>query len=150
VRLRGEKAGEARRELLLLLLKQESPRLLSLLGSSFAREGKVEDAAGCFDRALQLDGEHVPTLVAMAQLQAGSGRSGAAAALLQKAGAAATTADERELVAEAQRRLSAGASPTLDIATGWWRAHGVSVLLALAYVLFLVAPALVGVIRPRL
>ena len=145
VRLRGERAEEARRELMALLLKQETPQLLCLLGSSFAREGNKEDAAGCYERALQLDGEHVPTLVAQAELQTGAG----AANLLKKAAGAAATADERELVAAAQRRLAAGDTAVAEAASQWWLAHHISLLLVLAYVLFLASPGLRGLLRGR-
>ena len=146
VRLRGDEPEAARREVMLMLLKRPHPQLLTLLGSSFARDGNSADAAACYERALQLAPAHLPALLAYAQLQADQRQPDAARALLAKAAAAATTAAERQTVADATARLSTGCTPAWAGLQAWCNLHAISLLLAAAYMLFLVSPALLALV----
>lgn len=146
VRLRGDKSGASRRELMLMLLNEEQPQLLCLLGTSFAREGKLEDAAAAYERALASDADHVPSLVALAELRAKQDDTTMAETLLQRAAASAEGPTERDLVLAVSRRLQLSPAGPLSGLCDWCGAHGPSLIVLLLYVLFLISPALMGII----
>lgn len=149
VRLNGEEPEAARREVMLLLLKEQHPQLLTLLGNSLRRDRHPEEAVACYERALKLAPEHLPALLAYARLQAGENHAQAAQTLLSKASAAATTADERQAVAQAEADLNAGKRPLWTGVQTWCSLHSVSLLLAVLYLLFLVSPAVLSIARHR-
>lgn len=142
VRLRGDRAEEARRELMLRLLQREEPQLLYLLGNSFltAAAGATDDARACYARALQLDPDHVPTLVALAKLEHAEGHTDLGRKTLAQAEAAAVSADQKELVTRARHHLSARSSPLAQSLGVWGQAHGTSAVLAGVYLAFLLLP----------
>lgn len=149
VRLRGQQPQAARRELMLQLLRQEHPQLLCLLGNSFAREGKTDDAAACFERALKLAPDHVRSLLALAQLRARAGQAQAAAELVDQAGRAATTADERAVVEAARTATTPTVASTHTRASHWCTERWPSLAAAAMYLLFLLSPLLLGSLRGR-
>ncbi|MHB8996428.1 MAG: tetratricopeptide repeat protein [Armatimonadota bacterium] len=146
VRLRGDKSGASRRELMLMLLNEEQPQLLCLLGTSFAREGNLEDAAAAYERALRADADHVPSLVALAELRAKQGDTAVADTLLQRAATSAEGPNERDLVLAALRRLQLSPAGPLAGARDWCLDHGPSLIVLLVYLLFLISPALMRII----
>ena len=149
IRLRGPAAESARRDLMLLLLKQPQPQLLSLLGSTFARQGLRDDARACFERGLALSPDHVPTLLALADLDAAEAKRAAAATLVQKAVAVASSPQDKRLALAAQAQLCPDAGRRWLLVRAWWQFHQVSLLLGLAYALFLLSPAWLGLRRRR-
>lgn len=149
IRLRGAQPQPARRELMLLLLKQEHPQLLCLLGNVFAREGNTEDAVACYQRALAATPEHVPSLLAYARLAAATGQPQVAADLVVRAAAAAAGPEERRQAALARQRLAEAPLPLLGPVQAWWGEHSVTALLALAYLVFLLSPGLWRRLRGR-
>ncbi|MCE5240100.1 hypothetical protein LLH23_16685 [bacterium] len=147
IRLQGPDPDAARRELMLMVLQDERPELLCLLGQAFAASGRDADAESFFRRALSRDGGHVASLLGMAQLAAARGDHSAANDWLQKATQSAERPDEKRAIARLRP----------PVGTPWERAwvglvvlgreHGGSLLFALAYLVFLFSPALVGLLR---
>jgi tetratricopeptide (TPR) repeat protein len=142
VRLRGDNAGASRRELMLMLLEDQKPQLLCLLAASFAREGKLQDAAAAYERALAVDANHVPSLVALAELRAKEGDAAAARVLLTRAKERAEGGADHQLVLAASKRLQAGPKGNLCALAVWFADHGPFALVLVLYLLFLVSPTI--------
>jgi tetratricopeptide (TPR) repeat protein len=139
-RLGSPRGNAAQRELMLLLLQDESPPVLYVLGKALSRGGYREDAAGYLHRALRLDPSHFPTYIALAELAlAQQDRAGALDWLDQAAPATRSGSDRQTLV-----RLRSEAEPRYQalpaLAALWWREHWASALVGMGYLLFLLLP----------
>lgn len=144
IRLQGRDPDAARRELMLMVLKQEDPQLLCLLGQAFAAERREADAESFYRRALSRDGGHLPSLLGMARLAAARGDRQALNDWLRQAAQGAERPDEKRAVA----RLTPPAADPWQRAWGTvatlGRERGGALLLALAYIVFLFVPSLYG------
>lgn len=139
VRLQGDQNEAARRELMLMLLKREDPQVLYLLGQSFIHSGQHDDGEAYLDRALALAPDHLPTLRAKLDLALTHNDKAAASKWATRALTATTDPLERASLraAQAPRDLEAVRLETVRL---WFSDHGVSVLLATAYLVFLFTP----------
>jgi len=146
IRLQGPDPDAARRELMLMVLQNERPELLCLLGQAFAASGRAGDAESFFRRALSRDAGHVPSLLGMAQLAAARGDHSAANDWLQKATQSAERPDERRAIARLRPPVGAPWERAWAGLVAFGREHGGSLLFALAYLLFLFSPALYGLL----
>lgn len=147
VRLRGDHPEEARRELMLRLVREQPPQLLYLLGNSFARENKQDDAAACFERALKLAPDHAPSLLALAQIRAREGQQTAAMALENQAQQAAATRDKPTAMEVANEPVAHTLSAADLGVSHWCSRRWPSLALAGVYLLFLISPSLLSLGR---
>jgi len=147
IRLHGPDPEAARRELMLMVLKQEHPQLLSLLGDAFAASGRPDDAERFYRRALTRDGGHLPALLGMAQLAAARHRRDEVSAWLDKAAQMAEGPDEKRAVARLRPSDPQPLVQARQVAQFMGREHGGSALFLAAYLIFLVSPSLYGAKR---
>lgn len=147
IRLRGPDADAARRELMVMVLRQEHPQLLHLLGKSFLDRRQYADAESFFRRALSHDPSHVPSLLGMAEVAASRYDRREINAWLDKAVAAAELPAEQRQIRELR---VASPEPWQRLAqdlTALGRDRWGTLLFGAAYLLFLFSPGLYALCR---
>jgi tetratricopeptide (TPR) repeat protein len=149
VRLHGPDPDAARRELMLLVLQEEHPRLLSLLGQAFAASGRLEDARSFYQRALTRDPSYLPALLGMAQLAAAGYDRNEINKWLDQAARAAETPDEKRAVARLRPPMRQPLQQAWTVTRSLAREHGGSALFLAAFLVFLFSPSLAHLIRRR-
>jgi hypothetical protein len=151
-RLQGPGREAARRELMLLLLEREHPRVLHVLGKALSSLSDNRDAASYLRRAQQLDPRYFPVYPALAGLALAQHDRNAALSWLRQGAALARTGAEREATIQLQMRADPGftaAQVALARVELWWQEHSVSALVVLGYLGFLLSPWWSGPLRRR-
>jgi tetratricopeptide (TPR) repeat protein len=152
-RLQGPQADVARRELMLLLLEGENPRVLYVLGKALSSLDDSRDAASYLRRAQQLDPRYFPVYAALADLALSQHDRNAALSWLRQAAALARTGAEHAAVIQLRTQADPEfTSPQVALAQVrlWWQEHGLGALAALGYLGFLLSPWWSGPLRRRL
>lgn len=148
-RLQGAGREAARRELMLLLLRREHPQVLYLLGRSFAEQGRQEDAEAFYQRALELEPAHFPTLLGMADLQIDRRDRTGAMSWAGKADGAAKGPEEKLAVQRSRATADASAVNALSTVKLWLTEHGGTLGFAGAYLVLLFLPRWWWLVRGR-
>lgn len=130
-----------------MLLRQEHPQLLSLLGNTFAASGRLDDARSFYERALTRDARHLPALLGMAQLAAARYDRRGVNAWLDQAAQVAEGPDEKRAVARLRPPAPQPLAQSWQVVRFLGREHGGSALFLAAFLLFLFSPGLYGLIR---
>ena len=147
VRLQGPDADAARRELMVMVLQQEHPQLLHLLGKAFLDRRQYADAESFFRRALSHDASHVPSLLGMAEVAASRYDRHEINAWLDKAMAAAELPAEQRQIRELRVASPEPWQRLAQDVTALGRDHWGTLLFAAAYLLFLFSPGLYALCR---
>lgn len=148
-RLQGTQTDSARRELMLLLLREEHPQALYLLGKSFGAERRLDDAESFFRRALQIDPRHLASILGLSEIKIARRDRPGALALLGQAEALSLTAKEKREVARVRQQADPSLTSRLEMPLYWLSQHYGSVIFGLIYVLFLFTPLWLNLLRGR-
>ncbi len=144
LRTRATEAAERRVELLLLVLRYDSPCANLLVGESFLEAGDADAARGYLQRAAQGSPEWPGPHLALARLHMLAGDPAAAQASGQKALAHARDLHSRLNAAAIVRRAGGVAPERWRLIAEWaWRTYAWVLPVVGAFVVLLVSPALV-------
>ncbi|MEN6645593.1 MAG: tetratricopeptide repeat protein [Armatimonadia bacterium] len=148
-RLQGTQTDAARRELMLLLLRQEHPQALYLLGRSFEAEQRLDDAESFFRRALQIDPRHLASILGLSEVHIARRDRPGALALLGQASTLSLSAKEKREVARVRQQADPSLTSRFEMPLYWCSQHYGSVVFGLIYVLFLFTPLWLSLLRER-
>lgn len=148
-RLQGTQTDSARRELMLLLLREEHPQALYLLGKSFEAERRLDDAESFFRRALQIDPRHLACILGLSEIQIARRDRPGALALLGQTEALSLTAKEKREVARVRQQADPSLTSRFEMPLYWFSQHYGSVVFGLIYVFFLFTPLWLSLLRDR-
>jgi len=147
IRLENKNFRAAQQEIMRRLLVQEHPQLIYLLGKSFVMQKRWEEAESCFQRALELNATHFPSLLGRAQIATACNEQQKLAMWLHKARLAASQIEDWDKIAALE---PAEPEKLLFI---WkniqriWQKHYGSFLYGTAYIIILLSPAFWGLIK---
>lgn len=149
-RLEGTQAQAARRELMLLVLAGEHPRVLYALGKALSRSPDTQEAEGYLRAAQRLDPQFVPAYLLLARLALARQDRATALQWLALAGQVALTRGDREAVLRVRAEADPRFRAQVALLRLWWEAHWGSVIALSAYLLFLLTPAWLAPVWRRL